>query len=58
MAGVVWQSGLLAEALEQLYVGEAVGEAGRVTQRNFRPGNIVRTIEGEESGESDTVGEV
>jgi hypothetical protein len=58
VAGVVGEAGLLAEALEQLNVGEAVGEAGRVAQGDFGPGDLVGAVEGEEGGEADSVGEV
>jgi len=58
MAGVVGQGGLLAEALKQLNVGEAVGKAGRIAQGDLGPGDVVGAVEGEESGEADSVGEV
>jgi hypothetical protein len=58
VAGVVGEAGLLAEALEQLNVGEAVGEAGRVAQSDFGPGDLVGTVEREEGGEAHSVGEV
>jgi hypothetical protein len=58
VAGVVGQGRLLAEALEQLDVSEAIRQARRVAQRDFGPGDLVRAVEREEGGEAHPVGEV